>query len=133
MANNIQVLDANGVEQTMNTTETGGVNTPHSIVDSGPISNTASVPNAAAIVTTSVTLLPANPNRQECTLVNAGTTVVYLGLGQIPTITTYHIALIPCAVSANDGSGGTYTSDMWKGSINAICGSTGTVMVVELT
>jgi hypothetical protein len=38
MANNIIVADANGVPQTVSTTQTAGVHTPHHIVDSGTIS-----------------------------------------------------------------------------------------------
>lgn len=41
MANNIQIVDANGVVQVVSTTQTGGVHAPHQIIDSGSITVTS--------------------------------------------------------------------------------------------
>lgn len=52
MANNIQIADANGIVQTVNTTQVLGIHTPHQIIDSGsiavnnfPVSQTVVVSN----------------------------------------------------------------------------------------
>jgi hypothetical protein len=88
--------------------------------------------NPVSVGTSSVAILNSNSSRKEVIVVNTGTTVIYLGFGQTPSTTAYHVALAKCT-SANDGSGGSWTSDMWKGAINAI-GSAGggTVCVTEL-
>jgi hypothetical protein len=89
--------------------------------------------NPITVGTSSSAILNANSSRKECTVVNTGTTYIYLGLGQTPSGTAYHIALAKCT-TANDGTGGTWTSDMWKGAINAISSASGgTVVVTELT
>lgn len=89
--------------------------------------------NPQTIGVTSSAVVNANASRKEVTIVNTGTTYIYLGLGQTPTGTAYHIALAKCT-AANDGTGGTWTSDMWKGAVNAISsGAGGTVNLTELT
>lgn len=101
------------------------------IVDEPPSVN-SNAPAQTAVAAVSVTVLASNTARHECIVVNTGTTILYLGLGQTPTATAYHVALSACAV-ANDGTGGVYVSDVWKGAINAI-GSAGggTCVVTEL-
>jgi len=89
--------------------------------------------NPQTIGVSSSAVVNANASRKEVTIVNTGTTYIYLGLGQTPTTTAYHIALAKCT-AANDGTGGTWTSDMWKGAVNAISsGAGGTVNLTELT
>ena len=96
-------------------------------------STTAGAPANTSVTSTTSVVLAANTARRECTIVNTDVVVVYLGLGQTPTATAYHIALSPCTV-AHDGTGGTYTTDVWKGAINGIVASTsGHVAIVELT
>jgi len=89
--------------------------------------------NPVSVGTSSTAVVNTNASRKEVTIINTGTTVIFLGLGQTPTTTAYHIALAKCT-AANDGTGGTWTSDMFKGTINAI-GSAGggTVVWTELT
>lgn len=99
----------------------------------GPTSTTANSPASTAVTSSSSTVLAANASRKELTIVNTGVVTVYLALGQTPTSSAYHIALPGCG-SANDGTGGTYTTDLWKGLINAITASTsGTIVITELT
>jgi hypothetical protein len=102
----------------------------------GPTSTTANAlpgVNPVTVNGTSVAILSSNASRKECIIVNTGTTIIYLGLGATATTTAYHIVLAKCTV-ANDGTGSSWTSDMWKGSINAIGSTTGgTVVVTELT
>lgn len=99
----------------------------------GAASSTSSSPLQQAVGTSSVNLLSANAARREVIVVNTGTTVLYLGLGQTPTNTAYHVALKACG-SANDGTGGVYISDLFSGQINAIGSAvSGTVVVCELT
>jgi hypothetical protein len=94
---------------------------------------TANSPSAQTVTSTSGSVLASNTSRKELRVTNTGTVAVYLGLGQTPTATAYHVALSPCT-SGNDGTGGGYTSDLWKGAVNAIVASTsGTVVVTELT
>jgi hypothetical protein len=96
-------------------------------------STTAGAPANTSVTSVSSAVLAANVARRECTIVNTDTVVIYIGLGQVPTATTYHIALSPCSV-AHDATGGTYTSDIFKGAINAIVASTsGHVAITELT
>jgi hypothetical protein len=64
-------------------------------------------------------LLDVNRDRKEVIIQNVGVTTVYLGLGFVPSITSYSIALLPCA-TAHDGTGGLYVSDAWVGAIYAI-------------
>ena len=89
--------------------------------------------NPITVGASSVAVVNSNASRKEVTIINTGTTVIFLGLGQTPTTSAYHIALAKCT-AANDGTGGTWTSDMWKGSVNAI-GSAGggAVNLTELT
>lgn len=99
----------------------------------GSTSITSNIPVQTTVTNISSLILALNAGRKEVTIVNTGVVPVYLGLGQIPSATAYHIVLSPCVI-ANDGTGGTYTSDMWKGAINAIVASTsGTVCITELT
>jgi hypothetical protein len=89
--------------------------------------------NPQTIGTSSSAVVNATPSRKEITITNTGTTVIFLGLGQTPTNTSYHVALAGCTV-ANDGTGSTYTSDIWKGAINAISSAGGGLLnVAELT
>lgn len=98
-----------------------------------PTSSTANSPAATGVSGSSGQILATNAVRKELIITNTGTVTVYLALGQTPTSSAYHIALAPCG-SANDGTGGVYVSDIWKGAINAItAGSAGTVCVTELT
>jgi len=96
-------------------------------------STAASVPAQTAVGVSSVAILSANTARREAIVVNTGTTIIYLGLGRTPTTSAYHAALSPCS-SANDGTGGTFTTDIFAGAINAIgSAASGTVCVTELT
>ena len=96
-------------------------------------SNTLPGTNPQTIGTSASAVVNLNAARKEVTIINTGTTYIYLGLGQTPTNTAYHIALAKCT-AANDGTGGTWTSDMWKGSVLAISSAAGgTVNLTELT
>src|SRR5271166_2195759 len=96
-------------------------------------STVANAPSQQTVTSSSASVLAANNSRRELRVTNTGTVAVYLGLGQTPTATAYHVALAACT-GANDGTGGSYTSDVWKGAVNAIVASTsGTVVVTELT
>jgi hypothetical protein len=99
----------------------------------GQGSNTSSAVLQQAVGTSTTNVLSSNAARREVIVVNTGATIIYLGLGQTPTATAYHVALKACA-AANDGTGGVFVSDMWTGQINAIgSASSGTVVVTELT
>ena len=103
------------------------------VTANSPSSTTASAPASTAVTSSSSSILATNANRREAIVVNTDVVTVYIGLGQVPTATAYHVALKPCAV-ANDGTGGSFVTDLWKGAINAITASTsGHVAVTELT
>jgi len=98
----------------------------------GPTS-TAAATTLVSVTSGGVTLLAANAARKEVTIQNASTVPVYIGLGTAPTTTTYWMALAGSG-SANDGTGSSAISDMWKGIIYATVASTaGAVVVTELT
>jgi hypothetical protein len=99
----------------------------------GAPSTTSSAPAQTAVSSTASVVLAANAARLEATIVNTGTTVVYIAVnGQVPTTTAYYIALSACS-TANDGTGGIWISDVVKGQVQAICGTSGTICVTELT
>jgi hypothetical protein len=92
----------------------------------------ASSPASTAVTDTASTILEANSGRNELIIANIGTTTIYLCFGQTPTTSAYHVPLAPCA-TANDGTGGILISDVWKGDVQAIAVSSGTVSVTELS
>jgi hypothetical protein len=99
----------------------------------GPVSSSGSVPSAHTVTTTASTILAANANRLEAIVVNTSTVPILLGLGQTPTATAYDVALSACTVT-NDGSGGVYVSDIWKGAIEGIVATgSGVAVVTELS
>lgn len=102
------------------------------LVVEGAPSGTSTAPASTAVGAAASTLLAANPTRLEAMVVNTGITVIFLALGQTPTTSAYHVALAACS-TANDGTGGTFTTDIWKGTIRAITAAAGTVCVTELT
>jgi hypothetical protein len=122
------MLSDKGVTQIIS--QSGSPIIPVSIV--APISNTSSSPAQQTVGSSSSQILVANGGRLEVRVVNTGTTAVYLALGKTPTSTAYAVALSACSV-ANDGTGGVWVSDLWKGSINAISGTSGTICITELT
>lgn len=89
----------------------------------GPISNTNPTP-----------VLQANPSRLEVNIQNTSTDVIYLILTQNKgSLTNYHIALAACG-TAGDGTGGNWTSDLWKGPIFALSSTgAGKLAVTEMT
>jgi hypothetical protein len=103
------------------------------LVVTEPGSVTGSAPANTVVTSTSSAILAANTARREVIITNTDVVVVYIGLGQVPTATAYHVALNPCSV-AHDGTGGVFVSDVFNGTINAIVASTsGHVAVTELT
>ena len=108
---------------------------PNNTVNVTPVaSTTANSPSQQTVGTTSGSILATNAARKKFLVTNTGITTIFLGLGQTPTITAYHVALAPCGNSANDGSGGTFFDDSWDGAINAISSAAaGTVCVLEMT
>jgi hypothetical protein len=97
-------------------------------------SQTESVPVATtAVGASAVTILAANANRRQFSVVNTGTTIIYVSLGSTtPTTTVYHYPLKGCAV-AHDATGGFVVSDMWRGDVKAIgSGAGGQVSVTEI-
>lgn len=112
---------------------TAAVDTDPALVVTEPGSTTASACANTSVTSTSSSILSANTARREAIIVNTGVVTVYIGLGQTPSGTAYHVVLRPCAV-AHDGSGGSFVTDTWKGQINAITASTSSnVSVTELT
>jgi hypothetical protein len=108
-----------------------------SFTSTQPVSNTSSSPSQKTVGNSSSQILAANGSRKGCHVKNTGTTTLYLGLGQTPTNTAYHIAL-PTSGNNNDGFGGdwdgTISGVLWTGTVNAIgSGVGGTCVVTELT
>lgn len=87
-----------------------------------------------SIGTTAATILAANEARRSVIIQNTGTTTIKLLFGTgTPTQTVYHVALKACGI-ADDGSGGVYSDDAWRGAIRAISsGAGGTLVITEFT
>lgn len=100
-----------------------------------PGSTTASTAAQASIGTTAGVGLAANANRIEVTFQNTSVNVLKLCLhaSTNPTQTAYHVALNACGV-ADDGTGGVWTSNTWRGAIQVVGSAAATTYVVtELT
>lgn len=84
--------------------------------------------------TTPTLILQANPSRLEVLIQNTSTDVIFLILTQNKgSLTNFHIALAASS-SANDGTGGIWISDLWKGPIYALSSTgAGTLAVTEMT
>lgn len=127
-----QVTDGTNVAA-VKAASTAATSTDPALVVTTSGSTTAGACATTAVTSTSGSVLAANTARRECIITNQDVVTVYIGLGQTPTALAYHIVLKPCTV-LNDGTGGSFVSDVWKGAINAIVSSTtGHVSVVELT
>ena len=97
-------------------------------------SQTVSAPAQTAQSTTAAQVLASNARRRQVIVQNTGTTVIKLVLGTgTPTQTAYTVALGACA-AANDGTGGVFVSDVWRGAVQAISNAAGgTLVVTEIT
>lgn len=95
---------------------------------------TASAPAQTSIGTVAGQVLAANTDRRSVIIQNTGTTTIKLTLGSTaPTQTVYHVALKACGI-ADDGSGGIYADDAWRGAIQGISsGAGGTMVITEIT
>lgn len=103
---------------------------PDALVDGS--STTASAPAQTVVTAVDAQILAANAARKEMMVQNTGTSIVYLTLGAVSTATAYHVALPACA-AANDGTGGVYISDWWRGTVHAIASGAGDVVITELS
>lgn len=74
-----------------------------------------------------------NSSRREIMLVNVGIVAIYIGYGFPPTSTNYSVALVACS-SPNDGTGGIWINDSWKGPVFVLAGgaSGGAVNFTEI-
>jgi hypothetical protein len=83
----------------------------------GLSSETINDPAVITVGTTVEPLFKANPNRQEFLVQNIDTVVVYLIFTKNKgSNVVYHVALSGCT-AADDGTGGSYISDLWKGDV----------------
>ncbi len=98
-----------------------------------PTSGNANAPQQQTVGTAVIQIVGnTGPGRVEVMVVNTGTTKMYLGLGVGPTTTAYHVALAACT-AANDGTGGSFVSDVWKGAIYAVSSAaSGTLVATEM-
>lgn len=116
----------------------GGVGTgvPVEIVNASSTSTSA----ARTVVTTSVVvqLLAANTSRKQFLVQNADILPIHLVFGAgNPSVAIHHVTLKACT-NANDGTGGSFISDLWKGAVRAIAQqvvlvTSGAVVVTEFT
>lgn len=128
----IEVYDGTNTA-TVKAASTAALASDTALVVTEPGSTTTGACANTAVTSTSSAVLAANTARRELIIVNTDIVAVYLGLGQTPTASAYHVVLKPCS-TAHDGSGGSFVSDLFKGAVNAIVASTGGhVSVTELT
>src|ERR1043166_150444 len=89
--------------------------------------------NPITVGTTPVKLLDANPKRKEFIITNSGTTIIVLKFTAPPNYNTgdFHI-ILPASSVARDGTGGSFISDLWQGSVWAVGNNvSGEVILVE--
>ncbi len=95
-----------------------------------PKASTVSAAAQTSQGTTAAQILASNASRKQFMVQNTGTTVIKLSFsGTDPTATAYHVALAACA-GADDGSGGTYISDLYTGVVKAVSSASGGTLVV---
>lgn len=93
----------------------------------GQQTNTANTPS---ILTTSGTALNGNLARIQWTIVNIGTTPLFVLLGSGASATVFHIPLKACSMS-NDGTGGSVSDSTYTGLIS-VYGLNPSYVVTEL-
>lgn len=104
---------------------------PTSIASNAPV---RTVVTTAAVVE----LLAINTSRKQFLVQNADILPIHLVLGPgDPTVSVHHVTLKACT-NANDGTGGSFISDLWKGQVRAIAQqvllvTSGAVVVTEFT
>jgi len=102
----------------------------------------STVTNAPARTTVTTTvvvvLLTANEARKQFIIQNTDILPMHIAFGaNNPSVSEHHITLKACT-NANDGTGGSFVSDMWKGEVRAIAEqvltiTSGAVTVTEFT
>jgi len=86
-----------------------------------PVSSAvATAPAQLTVGTSAVQVFAANLSRKRCYFQNSGVYPVYLGFNASPTTVLHHVELAPCSNYVSDGTGGSWTEDMFKGPIYAI-------------
>lgn len=95
---------------------------------------TATAAAQTAVATSGTALMAANASRHRLMVQNSGIIPVRLALStSLPTATAYHVSL-NSASAADNGTGGTYIDEMWRGGVSAITSAAGgTVVLMELT
>src|SRR6266446_7891963 len=95
----------------------------------------ARVSGAVSVLVTDTLVLATNPSRMEFTVVNDSANIIYLQLQKAPTVagqaTTSTAAVASQGIRLN-ASGGTYTTQTFKGEVRAIAlTGTSVLTVVE--
>jgi len=85
--------------------------------------------NPWTVPVVSTQVADVNSDRAELIMQNVGTTVLYVGLGFPPSLTNYSFAL-SAGGAANDGTGGFFSSLVWKGSVFVISASAGGLLAI---
>lgn len=88
--------------------------------------------NPISIGTTPQQIMLANPNRLGWRVTNIGTTIIYIGVGKVPSNTIYDHILPGCTGSANDGTGGVLVDDLYLDAVWAVSSASGgSIALVE--
>jgi len=102
-------------------------------------STVTNVPARTTVTTTVVVvLLTEDEARKQFIIQNTDVLPIHIAFGaNDPSVNDHHITLKACDV-IDDGTGGSFISDMWKGEVRAIAGpvlltTTGAVTVTEFT
>lgn len=116
MANNLSVKDATGTTQTIETTESGGVHTPHHTL-SGPLGQALAAASLPVVLASDQTVIPIRPNRPtSATLTSASISAAASGDNTLisgtsaQTIRVFRMFLVTAAavgIKFRDGTGGT--------------------------
>lgn len=87
--------------------------------------------NPVSVGTVSMTLMLENPNRIGMRITNVGLTTIYIGIGTIPTPTSYDHILPGCQKTVNDGTGGVLVDDgVYLDQINVLSSAVGGLVAI---
>lgn len=104
------------------------VSTSNPVPTSLPTSNTSNTP---AILTSGGDVISANASRKLWTIQNLSTNPLFVRFGTGASSSVFHVVLKSCSV-ADDGTGGYFSDEIWKGVVSAT-GSSPRFVVTELT
>lgn len=118
----------------------GVIPPPPNMVNGIPVNPPGQIPSVIKLFTVNPVTIPASPatkimlangGRVRWSVTNVSTDIIFLGLGKIPSVTSYDHVLPACISTANDGSGGVIVDEAWLGEVWAIALTGGVIAITE--